>query len=459
MAKANLGNASLVTSLLKSNGVLVEVDGSVRRITLDNLMNAINSDDEQLLRQIAWGIPIKQNQSSPNWGVVGNVGMWNEYKTMIGRYLVTTSGKAAKLSPTNSGIFTDGTTLDETKGHVMGIAPNPYYVVKRDAASGVDYLWMSMLPIGGHRIGGDNAEYICVGAYKGSMVGSALVSRSGLSIAGSKTITAFWNAAQVNGKNWGLADYNFRRFLMMLCLSEYGNPNVQEMVGQGVCGSGGWKDLWGGTTSLLTGATISLGDSNGNIPITVKNGDVVGVSCSRVNLYGWEDTYGWQWEMTQGGYFGNSANAAQDGNEFYIYEGNRMPSDAELATHPNGKYRQIVRRTLTANSEGYVTKMTLGEYFDLIATTLGGGSNSYWCDYEYANNTGQLLLWGGAAYYGSSCGLGCVHSLNAFSSSYADFGSRLALKSKELAIYCGRQFCKIYADFCFIPASRKAADE
>lgn len=70
-----------------------------------------------------------------------------------------------------------------------------------------------------------------------------------------------------------------------------------------------------------------------------------------------------------------------------------------------------------------------------------------------------LLLWGGVADGGSYCGLGSVRSSFAFSYSSASCGSRLALKSKELAIYCGRQFGKIYADFCFIPASRKAADE
>ncbi|MBD5357447.1 MAG: hypothetical protein HDR88_10655 [Bacteroides sp.] len=426
MGKKNLGNATAVSSILKSNGVFVEVNGSVRRITLDNFMNSINTDDEQLLRQIAWGVPINQGVSSPEWGVVGNTGMWNEYKSMVGRYLVTNDGKAAKLSSVNSGIFADGTTLDETKGHVMVIAPRLYYTVKRDAATNVDYLWMSMLPIGGHFIGdADGGDYICVGAYKASLVGTALTSRSGVKPQGAKTITQFWNAAQVNGKNWGLVNYDHRRYMMMLCLSQYGNPNVQAKVGYGVAGSSS-VDIWATAQNLLTGATKSLGDANGKINITVTNGDIKGVDCSRVNLNGFEDAWGWQWEMIQGAYFGNSANTAQNGNEFYIYEGNRMPSDAELATHPTGKYRQIVRRTVSSDTSGYIEKMTLGEYFDLISTKAGGGSNSYWCDYEYINNTGQLLLWGGRATGGSYCGLGCVYSRNAFSYSSANYGSRLA---------------------------------
>ena len=86
----------------------------------------------------------------------------------------------------------------------MFISPRLYFLVKTDSVSGIPYLWLSMYPIGGHYIGGANGgEYNCIGAYKGSMSGSALVSRSGVSPAGSKTINAFWSAAQVNGKDWG----------------------------------------------------------------------------------------------------------------------------------------------------------------------------------------------------------------------------------------------------------------
>ena len=71
MATKGLGNETLVTSILRSNTVLVEVGGSVRRITVENFMNAINNGDEQMLRQVAWGIPIKQStQSSTNYGVM-----------------------------------------------------------------------------------------------------------------------------------------------------------------------------------------------------------------------------------------------------------------------------------------------------------------------------------------------------------------------------------------------------
>lgn len=423
MATKTLGNETTVASMLRSNSVLVEIDGNVRRITLENLMNAINTGNEQLLRQVAWGVPLKHKvQSSTYYGVIGNTAAWEEYKRMSGRYLVTNSGKASKLSPTNSSVFADGTALDETKGHVMFISPRLYYLVQTDSVTGIPYLWLSMLPIGGNYIGGANGGmYNCMGAYKGTMNGSALVSRSGVAPAGSRTINSFWSAAQVNGKDWGLTDYEQRKLIMMLGLSEYGDTNIQAKLGYGISGNTN-LDLWATAATLQTGATKSLGDNFGKIGISVVNGSIAGVNCSRVNMMGIEDPYGWQWEMLQGVFCGNSANATQAGTEIFIYKGNRLPTSAELTTHPNGEYRQATRQTVG----GYVQEIIAGENFDIFPSKIGGGTTSYWADYSWANNTGQLVFWGGLASHGAYCGLACAYSDIAWSFTSATVGSRLA---------------------------------
>ena len=109
-----------------------------------------------------------------------------------------------------------------------------------------------------------------------------------------------------------------------------------------------------------------------------------------------------------------------------------MPTNVELSTHPEGQYRQIER----ADSNGYISKETLGEYFDLFPTEVGGGSTSYWCDYFYQNRaSGQLVLWGGSAGDGASCGLAFAISGNAFSNASANFGARLAYYG-ELEFRC-----------------------
>jgi len=59
----------------------------------------------------------------------------------------------------------------------------------------------------------------------------------------------------------------------------------------------------------------------------------------------------------------------------------------------------------------------------------------------------KLVLLGGFAHNGSRCGLGCVYSALAWSGADAHLGSRLAFRSKELAIYCAEQFLDIWAQY------------
>ena len=417
----NLATANTVTSMVKDNCIFIEVGGAIRRIKLSDLASAIQTNQLDL-NLIAWGNPIKQDQDSQNWGRIGNISLWEEYKRSVGRYLVKTGGeKMAKLSATNSSIFADGTSVDESKGDVMVVAPRLYYVVKYDASLGCEVLWQSQYPIGGYYI-----EHPMIGAYMGSIEGGALHSRSGknLDTSGSRTIRDFWNLARVNGKDYGITCYEHRQWGMMANLSEFGNPNVQSNIGNGVGGEGEWADNWGGASVLKTGATISLGDSCGKIPITLTNAP----NASRISLFGVEDWCNWQWECTQGIYFGSSNNSGQTGLEAFIYEGNRLPTDAELKSHPSGTYRTIQR---LGSAETWVAKMVIGEHFDLIPSQGGGGSGSrwgdkYWCYDGNGKPAGQLCIWGGRSNCQSPGGLGCVHSNDAFGDRGTDVGARLA---------------------------------
>ena len=59
----------------------------------------------------------------------------------------------------------------------------------------------------------------------------------------------------------------------------------------------------------------------------------------------------------------------------------------------------------------------------------------------------QLVLWGGDAGNGASCGLAFADSVTDWSGSDASIGSRLAVKSSEIAIYFGEQFKELWKDF------------
>ena len=414
VAKKSLGEATAVKSLVGSNSVLVEVGGSIRRVSLDDFQEAINEDKGELLQSIAWGVPIKQAlQTSPAWGTEGNVAMWNQYKAQIGRYGLSLDGtKAAKLNASESTKYADGTALDTSKVNVMVHAPRLYFHVAETGDAGIPHLWMSEYPIGGHYI-----PETWLGAYMGNVKDGKLRSIPGVTPTGNQSIQTFWNQAQALGKDYGIIDYDHVRLLNMLNLSKYGNTNSQANVGYGCCGDG---DTWAKTNSLLTGATASLGDACGKIDISATAGNS---KSSRVSLFGVEDFWGWYLQMVQNVFFGSSANAAQTGTECFIYEGNRMPSNSELTTHPVGEYRQI-RRLIT--DWGYISSLLIGEYFDLMPTILGGDSNSHWCDANWSNSTGQLLLWGGYAYIGAYCGSSYSSSHTGWTHADAGLGSRLA---------------------------------
>lgn len=82
-----------------------------------------------------------------------------------------------------------------------------------------------------------------------------------------------------------------------------------------------------------------------------------------------------------------------------------------------------------ARTEGYVKEVIFGEGGEIMPKTVGGGSTTYFCDYHYTNipttETLRVVLFGGAAYYGSSAGFVSAYSYNAPSFTNTDFGSRL----------------------------------
>ena len=275
---------------------------------------------------------------------------------------------------------------------------------------------MSARPIGGHAIhtsGEGNGSWI--GAYIGREVDGALVSKPSLNPTQKKTISAFFTTAQVNGPDFGLSDYEHRQLMMMLYLSEYHNENSQACLGYGMNGN---ANNWvAGVQNALTGETATLGDGCGSVAF--HSDDEATANACHISLFGIEDPYGWFWEMIQGCYFGNSGNEAQTGSEMFVYKGNRMPTSDELTTQPSGAFRQLTRLT----SSGNVYALQMGDHFDVLPGKIGSGG---WSDYHWANTTGQLLLWGGSAYDGSSCGLAFSHSSIAFSYAGSYFAARLA---------------------------------
>lgn len=428
MAKQNIGNAQASEGMTEQDSVYIEQGGSLRRIKLAKLRDAISKGGELVLSQIAWGVNIKQDQTTTTaWGTCGNKALWEDYKARSGRYLVTPEGKAAKIDNTGTK-FLDGTAVDESKGNIMVIAPELHFLWQTDEERGYPVLWMSTVPLGGHSLGGaSGGRYMCVGAYGAYNESSKLRSKTGVVPSGSISITNFHTYAQNYGKDWGLVDYDYRRWLVMCCLSQTGNSNAQASIGYGPCGSG--ASTWIAAAKLTTGATKAIGKAFDKevITIALDSGGSNAPDASRVCAMYVEDPWGLRWEMTQGIYYGSSANTtAQTGSECFLYEGNRIPDSTELTTHPSGNYRQIT--SLTTGASSYISKIIGGEHFDVIPQELNNSasSNAKWCDAWWSNSTGQLGLFGGNAAVGAGCGFVAATADVDFGYADAYCGSRLA---------------------------------
>ena len=59
----------------------------------------------------------------------------------------------------------------------------------------------------------------------------------------------------------------------------------------------------------------------------------------------------------------------------------------------------------------------------------------------------QLWIGGGCSYFGAFCGLASAYSDDAWSSANASVSARLAHKTEELAIYSGKQFSELWANY------------
>jgi hypothetical protein len=59
----------------------------------------------------------------------------------------------------------------------------------------------------------------------------------------------------------------------------------------------------------------------------------------------------------------------------------------------------------------------------------------------------KVLLWGGSANNGSSCGVACSYSNHGGSDSASNLGARLAFKTDDLAVYAGKQFAEEFVPF------------
>lgn len=373
--------------------------------------------NEVNLQTHAWGFTMNALMKDCDLPALGNYDLLTNYKSRVGRYLVTKTGKAIKLDKSDSTKTIDGITFSADDGDVFVRLPKFYYKVVQ-TSDDVSNIWMSTQDIGGHEF---SEQWL--GAYIGHKDDSgALRSIAGVVPTGGWSGETAWAAAQINGKDYGLYDYDTWRMITMLLLSDRKYTNVRYNLGSG-CGGYGDSSTsnWPKTKTEVTGRTSSLGDSIGFIKFSDIGITTDVANTGHVSYLGLEDLWGWLWQIIQGIY--------ERSGTLYAYKGNRLPTSSELSSIPAGEYRMFPIGHHNGNTCS--NKYLLGEYFDTIISSADskyGTSISYgWCTQSFNQDHYQMLDVGGDA--GEQTNTPWRYRISRYFSTvddYGDLGCRLA---------------------------------
>ena len=387
-----LTEKKLVTSMTADQTFVVEVGGALRRLKLGDLQKMVGNE-------LFYPTITLEQSSNPQFDLPTPF-MANMYRQQMGGHMMKPVGGvvyAAKLDAGNWDYFADGSKVDDAaKYETMGRVPDCHF-----KAEGKTMQFGGLFPIaGGHKFDSPN----WVGAYEMFVDSSGVGhSRPGVAPSHSKTMTEFWNCAQKLGSNFGLANYGFQCLIEALYQVSFGNLNSQAVIG-----SGFQSQSWEACRNVPMGKCISLGDGSGKV---LYNDATIGNQYP-VKLFGFEDLWGKMWEFSPGIRF------YMDGSTRYavVYSGNQVSNTA------NGR-----KFTIPSSLNGeFITRKTLGAYWDAFPQAVGGSDTTYYCDGFLASTSGELLLVGGPASGGSRCGLSYADSINGFSSSWMVIGARLA---------------------------------
>ena len=387
-----LTEKKVVSAMNTDQTFLIVADGALRRLSLGDLQKMMGNN-------IFYPTITLEQSSNPKFALPTPF-MADMYQRAMGGYMMkVVSGKvyAAKLDPSSWEFFADGTKVDDaSKYETMVHLPDCHF-----KADNKTLQFGGLFPIAGGKTF-DSPNW--VGAYKmyvdGNNVGH---SRPNVSPSHSKNMSSFWSCAQKLGSNFGLANYGFQCLIEALYQVSFGDLNSQSVIGSGFQHSN-----WDACRDVPMGKCISLGDGSGKV---LYNDATLGNQYP-VKLFGFEDLWGKLWELRPGIRF------YMNGDTRYavVYSGNRISNTAD------GR-----KFTIPSSANGqYITKKTLGAYWDAFPQAVGGGDSTYYCDGFWASITGDLLYVGGSASYGSRCGLSSARSDDGFSVSWTGIGARLA---------------------------------
>lgn len=303
------------------------------------------------------------------------------------------------LDENNSNLYHDGVTeakLDGTQGEFMVDLPEFYF---KGVTNGDIYtynIWQNNIK-GAHK-----SRRVLLGAVEATSVNNVLHSRvTGNQSTGELTSVVYHQQANALGAGFDIVDYEAHCKVAWMQYAKYGNLNSQAIIGSG-----------SSSFERIIGTTASLGNNDG-------------ADSTNITIFGLENWWGDKWEWMGGLYEWNNANKG----EVYVFDG-FLNSDS-ITGNPltmglvssASKYRKL-NYTVTSDQDGYISKMLLGEYGDLLPIEFNGSSSTFWADYGFVGLGSFVTRWScsGAFDFGGSA---CLYLSDIPSNAVVNVGSRL----------------------------------
>lgn len=226
-----------------------------------------------------------------------------------------------------------------------------------------------------------------IGVYEASLdVGLNVRSLSGMTSTGNYSQADFKKYAANHGAGYSLVKWKHHCMMAMLYYAQYGHTNCQAKIGAGT-----------NNYNKTTGQTDALGMTD---TVAGGNGD-----SGSINFWGLENWWGNKYEWID--------NVVVDNCLWKI-------------TEDDGSVRQV----LAGETNGWITKVAVGEHLDMVPTDVGGSGTTGLCDYYHQSSDNSRVVL--RSYY-SSVPYGGVACADAYyDASYASslIGSRLAFKGE-----------------------------
>lgn len=384
-------------------------------------------DTSNLEDTLAYWYENNENASSTTCLTGGNRNVIESLRSKFKRCIAKPYGDDAALisylNETDSNKWPDGTgaTYETVRKESLMVHFPKYYHKTIERSPGIWRTYISEQQIDNDYI---EEPELLLGTFEGIISdenGGALTSTGSSISTASKTIAQFVAAAKVNGSMYGIGDYRSHATIARMFCAYYKTTNISTSNSAIPCSGGTKRYNYG-----WTGGTKALGNRDGKAAV---NNDAGYYS---TNFLGLEDCYYSKWEFVQG------INILK--GKYVVYDGGSFPDKdvAELEAAGATNIRVVgyePNPAATAAYNGWIKAIAQGKYGDVVPTAHGGSETTYYSDYSWFNPTGnRIFLRSGVSDIGSRCGVFLANAYHASSSSWTNFGARLAFYGKIVVV-------------------------